>query len=316
MRLIRGRIKPGTAPNGCVATIGKFDGVHLGHGALLDAGAQEARREGRPLIVVTFEPYPEEFFGLSSSRLSPLRTKWRLLEQRGFVDAIACLRFDRDLAEQSALLFGENVLVDGLGVRSVVVGQDFRFGNHRHGDVELLRRLGRQYRFRVRVVAPVCVDGQRVSSSRVREALENHRMQEAAALLGRYYCLYGRVVRGDRLGRRLGFPTVNLSLGRRAPPLDGIYVVRAWNLGKFARFGLANVGVRPTLGYGGRRLLEVYFPDWEGDLYGQLLGVEFRHWIRHEQQFADLDGLRAAMQTDEQAGARWLHQQGLRWGSR
>lgn len=313
MRLIRGRIKPGAAPLGCVVTIGKFDGVHQGHGALLDAGAREASRLGRSLIVLTFEPYPEEFFGFSSARLTPLRTKWRLLEQRGRVDWLVCLRFDQDLADQSASTFVRQVLVEGLGVRTVVVGEDFRFGRKRLGDVDFLRRMAKESGFGVKVVPPVSINGDRVSSSRVRSALIRHQLEQAATLLGRYYCLYGTVVEGDHLGRRLGFPTVNLSLGRHVPPLGGVYVVRAWNKGKFSRFGLANVGVRPTLGYGGRRLLEVYFPEWEGNLYGQMLGVEFRAWIREERQFADLCSLKDAMEADQQAGTLWLSQRGLQW---
>lgn len=315
MRLIRGQIGRETIPGGAVVTIGKFDGLHRGHRALLAAAGQEARRRELPLVLLSFEPQPEEFFGGRLPRLSRFVTKWRLLEDTRQVQIFACLRFNRNLAAQKAEDFVRHVLVEGLQVRGVVVGEGFRFGAGRRGDVNLLERLGQAHGFEVKVVAPVVLEGSRVSSSRVRQALFAHRFDEVARLLGRPYRLYGRVIRGDQVGGALGFPTANMALGRRPPPLAGIYVVRVEGVSGGLRHGLANVGTRPTLGVKGRRLLEVYLPRWRGRLYGDLLGVDFLARLRPEAGFDGLSPLVDAMREDERRGGRWLADHGLAWGA-
>ncbi|MGH8162409.1 MAG: bifunctional riboflavin kinase/FAD synthetase [Gammaproteobacteria bacterium] len=314
MRLIRGRIAAGAMPGGAVVTIGKFDGLHRGHRALLAKTVEEARARSLPAVMLSFEPLPEEFFlgNRARARLNRFATKWRLVEAYGGMDALACLQFDAALAAQPPEDFVRETLVEDLNATVVVVGQAFRFGHDRAGDVALLERMGHCHGFEVMPIGPVCDRGGRISSSRVHDALVDNRLDEAGKFLGRPYRLYGRVRAGDKLGVRLGFPTANLALGRRPPPLAGIYVVRAEGLPGGARYGMASVGERPTVA-GGRRLLEIYFPGFDGDLYGCLLAVDFLHWVRAEDRFESLDALKAAIAADVEAGGRWLAAHGRDW---
>lgn len=308
---------PGSGPPASVVAIGKFDGLHLGHRAVLAHAAALARRSELPLTVASFEPLPHEYFAPESApaRLARFVSKWHMLEALGTVATFACLRFNGRLAGLEPEDFARDVLAGGLGARVVVVGRDFRFGRARRGDVALLERVGRGLGFEVEPVAAVCDRaGERISSSRVRHALDAHALDAAAELLGRPFEVWGRVIAGDRLGRGLGFPTANLALGGRPPPLAGIYVVRATGLPKGTRHGVANVGVRPSVG-GKRRLLEVYFPGFSGDLYGRLLKVEFLAWLRPEAHFAGLDALKKAMAEDVERAARWLEEHELDWES-
>lgn len=295
--------------------IGKFDGLHRGHRVLLEQAANHARAHGLPLVVLSFEPLPHEYFAptTATTRLARFVTKWHALAELGTVDAFACLRFDRHLASEPPEDFVCGTLVAGLGARTIVVGEDFRFGYKRRGDVDLLTRLGNEHGFEVDAVAAVTgTEGQRISSSQVRHALEANDLNAATALIGRPYTLWGRVVTGDKLGQRLGFPTANLALGRRPPPLAGIYVVRATGLPEGPRYGVANVGTRPSVG-GTRRLLEIYFPEYSGDLYGRLLKVEFLAWLRAEAHFADLDALVEAMREDVHQAEQWLSERNMNW---
>jgi len=307
----------GPNPPAAVVAIGKFDGLHLGHRAVIDRAAALAREQGLPLTLMSFEPLPHEFFAPASAttRLSRFVSKWHMLEALGTIDTFACLRFNRRSAAQGAHDFARRTLAEGLGARTVVVGEDFRFGRGRRGDIALLEQAGRSSGFDVEPMAAICsTDGERISSSRVRRALEDNRLDDAAELLGRPYEVWGRVVAGERLGRRLGFPTVNLALGRRPPPLGGIYVVRVPGLPEGMRHGVANVGTRPSIG-GTRRLLEVYFPEFSGNLYGRLLQVEFLAWLRDEAHFADMEALVQAMGDDVDNAAQWLRENGLSWES-
>lgn len=316
MRLLRGDLASDPNPPAVVA-IGKFDGLHLGHRAVIHRAAALAREQGLPLTLMSFEPLPHEFFAPASAttRLSRFVSKWHMLEGLGTIDTFACLRFNRRSAAQEADDFAHRTLAEGLGARTVVVGEDFRFGRGRKGDIALLEQAGRTSGFEVEPMPAVCsADGGRISSSRVRRALEENRLDAAADLLGRPYEVWGRVVAGERLGRRLGFPTVNLALGRRPPPLGGIYVVRATGLPEGTRQGVANVGTRPSIG-GTRRLLEVYFPEYSGNLYGRLLKVEFLAWLRDEAHFADMEALVQAMGDDVDNAAQWLREHGLSWES-
>jgi len=300
---------------GSVVTIGKFDGLHRGHREVLAVAARHARELGLPLVVVSFEPLPDEYFAgrEAPARLARFVSKWRLLAELDTVDAFACLRFGRELAAQEPEAFVTETLRAGLDARQVVVGAEFRFGRKRRGDVVLLAEQGRRHGFGVTGVTPVGEDGHRISSSRVRAALQGNRLADAERLLGRPYRVWGRVTVGDRLGRRLGFPTANIALGRRPPPLAGIYLVRTAGMPDGVRYGMANVGDRPTVD-GRRRLLEVYFPGFDGDLYGRALGVDFLAWVRPEEAFSGLDALVAAMRDDVAAGERWLEARGLDWG--
>ena len=316
MRLLRGDLAAGSDPPS-VVVIGKFDGLHLGHRAVIGRAAGLARTRGLPLTLLSFEPLPHEYFApeTATSRLGRFVTKWHMLRESGCIDTLACLRFNRRTAALEADAFARRILASSLGAKAVVVGEDFRFGKGRKGDVALLERVGREAGFSVDPVGAVCDGtGERISSSRVRHALEENRLDAAAALLGRPYQAWGRVVAGERLGRQLGFPTANLALGRRPPPLGGIYVVRASGLPEGTRYGVANVGTRPSIG-GTRRLLEIYFPDYSGDLYGRLLKVEFLAWLRNEAHFADLDTLKRAMDDDVGTAAQWLRERNLSWES-
>jgi riboflavin kinase/FMN adenylyltransferase len=316
MQLLRGDLlSVSNAP--AVVAIGKFDGLHLGHRTVIDRAAGLARDQGLPLTLMSFEPLPHEFFApaTATTRLSRFVTKWHMLEALGTIETFACLRFNRRTAAQEADDFVRRTLAGGLGARTVVVGEDFRFGKARKGDVTLLEQIGREAGFDVEPVGAVCDDrGERISSSRVRQALEDNRLDAAAKLLGRPFETWGRVVTGERLGRRLGFPTANLALGKRPPPLGGIYVVRASGLPEGTRYGVANVGTRPSIG-GTRRLLEVYFPEYSGNLYGRLLKVEFLAWLRDEAHFADMEALTQAMGDDVNTAAQWLRGQGMSWES-
>lgn len=316
MRLIRGRIAAGTMAGGAVVAIGKFDGLHRGHRAVLAQAVEVARARNLPAVMLSFEPLPEEFFvgNRARARLTRFTIKWRLVEAFGKVEAMACLRFDRALAAQPAEDFVRETLIAGLNAKVVVVGAEFHFGHDRAGDVALLERMGREQGFEVIAVPPVSDEAGRISSSRVHEALVGNRLDEAAALLGRPFRVYGRVRRGDQVGARLGFPTVNLALGRRPPPLAGIYVVRAEGLPSGSRHGMANVGTRPAVG-GGRSLLEIHFPEYSADLYGRLLAVDFLHWLRPEDDFDALDALQAAIANDVATGERWLAARGQGWGN-
>lgn len=303
-------------PGGSVVMIGKFDGLHRGHREVLAQAAAAARGRALPLVLLTFEPLPEEFFigNDARARLTRFATKWRLIEASGQVGAIACLRFDRAFSEQPPEVFVRDTLVAGLGARAVFTGTGFRFGHKRRGDADLLRSMGRECGFEASAVAPVSDAAGRISSSRVHDALVGNRLDEAADLLGRPYRLYGRVRNGDKLGAKLGFPTANLALGHRPPPLAGVYVVRAEGLPGGARHGMANVGTRPAVG-GKHRLLEIHFPGFEGDLYGRLLAVDFLHWLRAEKDFASLEELAQAMRADVAAGGRWLAERDYDWAA-
>lgn len=314
MRLLRGRVAPGAIPAGSVVAIGKFDGLHRGHREVLARTCEEALARSLPAVLVTFEPLPEEFFAgdRARARLSRFTTKWRQIAAIGGIDAVACLRFDRAFSARPADEFVLETLVRGLAARAVFVGEGFRFGHKRRGDTGLLERMGRRHGFATSAVAAVSDADGRISSSRVHQALAANRLDQAGALLGRSYRLYGRVRRGDKLGAKIGFATANLSLGRHPPPLAGIYVVRAEGLPGGARHGVASVGTRPAVG-GTRRLLEVHFPGFTGDLYGRLLALDFLHWLRAERGFASRNGLIAAIRADVEAGERWLKARAGGW---
>jgi riboflavin kinase/FMN adenylyltransferase len=277
-------------------TIGNFDGVHRGHQAMLARLVEAAEDLRLPPAVLTFEPHPREYFAPDAAppRLSPLRTKLELFRAYGVATTYVA-RFDARLASVAAGDFVRDVLEARLQAHWVLVGEDFRFGRGRQGDLATLRSTSKC--FSVEAMRTVAVDGERASSTAVRAALAAGDVRHAAALLGRNYAISGRVAHGDKLGRDLGYPTANVPL-RRAPALTGIFAVRVHGLGGSARKGVASVGVRPTVKVDAKPLLEVFLLDFSESIYGRRITVEFLHKLRDEERFADLDALTQAMKRD------------------
>jgi len=301
MQVTHGTIKPQGGPTGlhCALTIGNFDGVHRGHRAMLDRLVAKARELKLPCCVLTFEPHPREFFAPASAptRLTRMREKLELIAEAG-VERTHVLRFGAQLAALAADRFIGDVLVRGLGVRWLLVGRDFHFGAKRAGGFSLLESTAAGKGFGLEAMSDVVEAGQRISSSGVRGALAVGNLAGAARLLGRDYSMSGRVVRGEKLGRELGFPTANIVL-RRRPPLAGIFAVEA-ELEETHRVmrGVASVGRRPTVKENAPPLLEVHLFDWGGELYGRHLRVTFLHKLRDEEKYDGLDALRSAIRQD------------------
>jgi riboflavin kinase/FMN adenylyltransferase len=290
-------------PQGSVVCIGAFDGLHLGHRALVRQAVDRARALDLPVAALSFEPLPREFFAPSAPppRLLLPRAKFEGLSALG-AEIVGLLRFDARFAQMSADTFVREVLVDWLRAREVWVGPGFRFGHRRAGDLATLHALGAESGFVAGEIDPVLLDGERVSSTRVRAALQAGDFALAARLLGRPYSIGGRVVRGNQLGRTLGYPTVNLRFDRKVPALSGIYAVRVHGLGD-PRPAVASFGTRPTVD-GREPLLEAHLFDFDGDLYGRRIDVEFVARLRDEEKFPDLPALVAQMHRDaEQARA-------------
>jgi riboflavin kinase/FMN adenylyltransferase len=294
VQVIRGFSQP--SHDRIALTIGNFDGVHRGHQAMLSRLSEAAEDLALPSAVLTFEPHPREFFAPESAppRLSTLRDKLERFASDG-VARVHIARFDARLAKLSADEFIDQVLVRKLGVSWILVGDDFRFGRNRAGDLALLREKAADYS--VEAMPTVIADGERVSSSAVRSALAVGNLEHAARLLGRSYIMSGRVAHGDKLGRNLGFPTANLVL-RHKPALSGIFVVRVHGLGDEARAGVASLGVRPTVKQGARPLLEAFVFDFDEAIYGRRIAVEFLHKLRDEERYADLDQLTRQIRVD------------------
>ena len=305
MELIRGipNIKPWHS--GCVLTIGNFDGVHLGHQAVLLGLIEQARRLQVPACVMVFEPQPRALFsgGQAPPRLTRLREKYRQLARLG-IDRLLCVRFNGDFAAQSPDHFIRDLLVDKLGVRFLVVGDDFRFGQHRNGDFELLTRAGAAFNFEVVSTQSLRRNSQRVSSTLIREALVHDRLEDAAEMLGRPYSLCGRVAHGAKLGRTIGFPTANVALKRQVSPVSGVYAVELLMDGR-SYPGVANIGNKPTVN-GSQALLEVHLFDFTGDIYGKQVEVELRKKLRSEQKFASFALLKEQIQRDAVAARHWF----------
>jgi riboflavin kinase/FMN adenylyltransferase len=297
MVVTHGPLSPGRDRH--ALTVGNFDGVHRGHRAMLDRVVAQARSLGVAACVLTFEPHPREFFapGSAPTRLTRLRDKLELFAAAG-IDRTHVARFDARLARLSAEQFIEDVLARGLMARWLLVGSDFRFGAGRAGDFSLLQRAAAQYGFALEAMPDVLHQGERVSSSRVRAALEAGDLRRAEQLLDRPYTMSGRVAHGEGLGRTLGFPTANIVLRRRAP-LEGIFVVDAEleETGRRLR-GAASVGRRPTIREHSAPLLEVHLLDFDGDIYGKHLRVTFLEKLRAEQKFDGLEVLRTAIAAD------------------
>jgi riboflavin kinase/FMN adenylyltransferase len=291
-------------------TIGNFDGVHLGHQAMIARVVAAGVSLGAMPAALTFEPHPRELFAPASAptRLTSLREKVELLVHHG-IGRVHLRRFSRAFAALSPDAFVSDVLVRELDARHVLVGADFRYGARRAGDVESLREAGRRHGFEVELMPTVMLDGERVSSTAVRVALAAGDFARAARLLGRTYGIEGRVVQGDRLGRELGFPTANVQMKHNRPPFTGIFAVRLHGLAGGPHAGVASLGVRPTVTDTGRHVLEVHLFDFARDVYGEHVRVEFLARIRDEARYPDLDTLKAQIARDC-AVARDIHAAG------
>lgn len=301
MELIRGVHNLRPRHRGCVATIGNFDGVHLGHQAVLGQLAQKADELRLPAVVIIFEPQPQEFFAPDRAppRLTRFREKLQAL-RRYAVDRVLCIRFDRAFSQLPAEGFIERILSDGLDVRYLVVGDDFHFGHQRRGDFAMLQAAGAKRGFPVVNMHTFGIDGERVSSTRVRDALAAGDLERAEQLLGRPYRMSGRVAHGDRRGRTIGFPTANLHLHRRSTPVQGVYAVEVFGLEGEPLPGVANVGNRPTVD-GTRSLLEVHLLDFSREIYGCHVHVDFLQRIRAEKRFESFEALKQQIERDAQA---------------
>ncbi len=316
MQVFRGLRHPGIAP-ACALTIGNFDGVHRGHQAMLALLISEARHRGLTATVLTFEPHPRDFFAAlagapdkAPARIATLRDKLSELERCG-VDQCVVLRFDRRLASLAPQAFVDDVLVRGLRAKYVLVGDDFRFGAKRAGDYAMLDAAGDAAGFDVARMNSYEVHGLRVSSSAVREALAAGDMDRVAALLGRPYSISGRVTHGRKLGRDLGFPTLNLRFPHPRPAAHGIFVVQVHGLADAPLPGVANLGHRPAVERDGRVLLETYCLDWPAPLgreggYGKLVRVELLHKLRDEARYDTLEALTAAIGQDVRDARAWF----------
>ena len=308
MRLIRGlhnALSSSIIKQGVVATIGGFDGVHRGHQALLSALNEKALELQLPSMVISFKPMPREFFmkDKAPGRLQNFRDKFQLLADND-VGVFTCLRFDASLQSMSATAFVEDVLHRTLRVRWLLVGHDFRFGRGREGDIEQLRTLGAAHDFDVEEFSAFRIDGNRVSSTLVREALLAGNLDMARSLLGRPYSITGRVVRGNQLGRTLGFPTANIRINP-AISLRGIFAVRVTGAGLVDAPAVASIGTRPAVN-GVEPLLEVFIFNFTGDLYHQQLKVDFVARLRDEKWFPSLDALKEQMLIDAEQARKIL----------
>lgn len=306
MTFIRGLQSFKSCGQRSVVTIGSFDGVHLGHQAIIAQVKAKSAALGLPSIVMTFEPQPMEFFSSEKApaRLMRLREKVDALLELG-VDSVVCLQFNRTLSNLTASEFVEQVLCDGLAAKHLIVGDDFRFGCDRSGDFNMLSLMGQTHDFSVQDTETLEVQGQRVSSTLVREFLQMGDFGRASKLLGRPFSIKGLVVYGQQLGRELGFPTANVNLNRYSAPLSGVYAVRV-DVGGTEYMGAANVGVRPTVGDLVKPILEVHLLDFQGDLYGQRIDVRFEHKIRDEQKFVNMDKLIETIKQDIKQIRTWF----------
>ena len=295
------RTIPALANASRVLAIGNFDGLHLGHRALLERLTAHARQLGLPAAVMTFEPHPRELFTpeQAPARLTSLREKLALLEGCG-VEETYVLHFSRKLAGLTAEDFIETVLVRGLAVQHLIIGDDFRFGKGRAGDFGMLQAAGQRHGFGVEAMHTIEIGNERVSSSAVRDALGAGDLEHAARLLGRPYNISGRVVHGEKIGRKLGFPTANIQLKRKRVALTGVFAVTVSGLDKRHLPGAASLGIRPTLGFALRPVLEVHLFDFDRPIYGAHVTVHFLHKLRDEAKYDSLEALTAQIACDVQ----------------
>ncbi|WP_269901808.1 bifunctional riboflavin kinase/FAD synthetase [Paenalcaligenes faecalis] len=299
-------------------TIGNFDGVHRGHQAILHRLRDEAQQRQLTPSVVTFSPHPRAFFANKTQRpelypaqINPLRDKLQALVAHG-AQQIVLQRFQNDFASLQAEKFIYDLLVQGLNTKWLLVGKDFRFGHQRQGDIALLRKAGALYGFQVDTIEDISDPlGQRISSSEIRSALAQGQLQLAAELLGQPYSITGHVIHGQKLGRTIGYPTVNIAVPSRCAARSGVYIVKLHGLGDQPLPGIASLGVRPTVIDEGRLLLEVHILDRSLDAYGKLINVEFLQFVRNEEKFPDLPTMMAAIDNDARSAREYFASHGL-----
>jgi len=298
MHLIRGIHNLRPEHQDCVATIGNFDGIHLGHQAVIAQVVERAVAMQLPSVVIIFEPQPQEFFRPDASvpRLCRFREKILALQPYA-IDRVLCLKFNQAFSSLSADEFIQRVLVKGLGIKHLVVGDDFKFGHQRSGDFDLLQKAGVEFGFEVANTQSFEVNKTRVSSTLIRQALSAGNLKQVETMLGRAYSMSGRIAHGDKRGRTIGFPTANIHLHRNTPPLTGVYAVQVLGLEQGTINGVANLGTRPTVG-GMRTLLEVHLFDFNKDIYGAYVEVRFIEKLRDEQRFESFAALKEQIHRD------------------
>ncbi|WP_111977825.1 bifunctional riboflavin kinase/FAD synthetase [Algibacillus agarilyticus] len=306
MELLRNLSSVTARHHGCVLTIGNFDGVHRGHEAVLKQVLTQSAALNLPAAVMVFEPQPAEVFNpeAAPARLTRWREKYNLFKAAN-IQRMLCLRFSPAFAEIQAETFIEALLVKKLGVKYLVVGDDFRFGQGRKGTFSMLQQAGEKFGFQVTDTASCRQEGERISSTLIRQAIHKNDFERAEHLLGRPYSIIGKVVHGDKKGRTIGFPTVNILLRRCVSPVKGVYAVQV----KYKNHifdGVANAGTRPTV-KGARQQLEVHLFNFSGDLYGQELDVTFKHKIRDEHKFETFQALKQQIELDAAFAIEWLH---------
>jgi len=306
MELVRGLHNLTDRHKACALTIGNFDGVHLGHQSILAMLIEKARELNIDACIMSFEPLPQEYFApdTAPARLTRLREKWCALENTG-LNQFLCIRFNHWLADLTADEFIQQILVEKLHVRYLVIGDDFRFGKGRTGDFELLKKAGEKYGFEVVNSHSHCLNGERISSTAIRQALANNELQYAAQMLGRPYIICGRVAHGDKRGRTIGFPTANIKLHRHATPLSGVYTVTLSGIGNEVVAGVANIGKRPTVD-GEHLQLEVHLFNFNKNIYGEQVCVEFKHKLREEKRFDSFELLKEQIIKDSEQAKQLL----------
>lgn len=303
MKLIRHPVLVDALSSACILTLGNFDGVHLGHQTLLNKLKQLSKQHQLPSVVMSFAPTPSAFFGKLQSSISNFVEKFQLLNSHG-VDVFYLLNFNQALANLEAVAFVEKILVKQLNIAHIVVGDDFVFGKNRSGNVKLLRDLGTKYQFEVHQLPSELAADTRISSSNIRQLLEQGNFSQAQSQLGRRFSLSGKVIAGKQQGRTIGFPTLNIALKRQISPLFGVFCVKIL-LGGVCFLGVANIGIRPTVN-GKEALLEVFVFDFDQEVYGQNAVVLFYHKIRDEQKFASFDLLKNQIDQDVQAAKAYF----------
>lgn len=308
MRLIRGLAHLETLPKGCVLTIGNFDGVHIGHRAVIEKLAAKGREMNLPVVVMLFEPQPLEYFlkDNAPSRLMRLREKVIALKALP-VDMLLVMKFNRHMANYEAEDFVKDILIDRLKVKHLVIGDDFHFGKARRGNFALLQQMGEKAGFAVEDTCSLIMEGHRVSSTLVRDALGAGDLETARKMLGRDYSVCGRVAHGDKRGRVLGFPTANIEMFRKNTPIEGVYAVTMRGIDDKEYKGVANVGTRPTVDGGSRVILETHLFDFDREIYGYYVEVLFKQKIRDEMRFDSLDALKSQIERDVQQARQILH---------
>ena len=307
MKLIRGCYNLKSEHQGCVATIGNFDGVHRGHQQVISRLRSVAQELNVFSTVISFEPLPREFFAAEQSppRLTCFREKFTALANLQ-VDQFFCMRFSQRLAYQDPQEFIQQVLIDGLDVKYLVVGDDFRFGKDRVGDFSMLKEVGKKHGFHVVDIKTVVSENMRISSTEIRKALTVGNMQQAAEFLGRGYTMAGRVAHGEKRGRKMGYPTANIAIHRKEPPVSGIFVTRMYGLTEGPVEGVSSLGIRPTFEGDGKAVLEVHLFDFNRMIYGENVEVVFLHKIRDEEKFDSIEKLIEKIHDDTDKARAWF----------